>query len=127
MSTPTLTYRAPRPEDLSAVASAFAEYSIALVGFVLEDESDLHHRWERMHFTIATDAVVAETADGKIAGYIEILNMPPHVRSYVWGFVHPDYTRQGIGRALLHWAEKRTLEFMPLAPADARIILHGEL
>jgi mycothiol synthase len=49
----------------------------------------------------------------------------PHVRVNTWGCVHPDHMGQGIGSALLQWAERRARLSIPKAPRDARVATYN--
>jgi mycothiol synthase len=69
---------------------------------------DLEHR---PNFVIGRDMFIAEV-DGRIvaeaSGTVSIRDgRPVH---YLWGRVHPDWRRRGIGRALFRWNERRARE-----------------
>ena len=77
-------------------------------------------------FVIARDLLIAEV-DGQIVGHADGTatirdGYPVH---YVWGRVHPEWRRRGIGRAMFHWNERRARERAAAEPefAGPRAIL----
>ncbi|MEP7188822.1 MAG: GNAT family N-acetyltransferase, partial [Roseiflexaceae bacterium] len=44
---------------------------------------------------------------------------------WIWARVHPEFRGQGIGKALMDWAEDRARVALDRAPADARIVLEA--
>jgi mycothiol synthase len=120
----TITLRAPTMNDLTAVAEMIsASYKVDEgYGFVTIDE--MRDEWTTPGFVLERDSRIIESPDGKIAGYIYVLdNQTHHVRPTVWGRVHPDHREKGIGTCLLRWAEERARQCMDQAPPNARITL----
>jgi mycothiol synthase len=73
---------------------------------------DVRHDFEHKgNFDIARDVVVAEI-DGRIVGAIETnVAVRDDIAVHQFeGWVHPDQRRRSIGRALLHWFERRARE-----------------
>jgi len=96
--------RAPRRDDAEAVVALIAARDTADFGrpdFTLEDLAD---EWGISEFDLARDAVVAETADGAIAGYAVVR------RPGTFGAVDPAREGQGVGAELLEWCEARQRE-----------------
>ena len=80
--------------------------------------------WTLPEFSLETDARLVLTPDGQLAGYIELWDLKPHVRHYLWGRVHPDHRGRGIGGQMMAWAEIRARESLDRAPPQARVSLH---
>lgn len=66
--------------------------------------------------------IVAEH-DGDVAGYAYLDTSSPYVVCSMGGAVHPDKWGQGIGAALVGWAEAQSRQMAQCAPADARVVL----
>lgn len=75
---------------------------------VLELE-ELEEELDDVAVVLATDTRVA-VLDGRTAGYAYTYHLPSDVREercYVFGEVHPDLRRRGVGTALMQWAIPR--------------------
>ncbi len=123
----TYQFRAPTWDDFPAVLDTLATYGHHQVGRLLEGEDDLRERWTSDYLNIADDARIFIDADGNVAGYIGVITPPPYVASYPWGFVHPDFSGEGLGTRLLEWAEQRARECTAAAPEDVRIVMRAEV
>jgi mycothiol synthase len=118
----TFTLFPGRLEDLEEAVPMFNLASQKLIGIDEFDLSAYRAEWTLPTIELAADTRVARTEDGTLIGVIEVWNgSAPYVSNWVWGRVHPDYERQGIGTALMEWAESRAREKMPLADAGARL------
>jgi len=109
--------------DLPETVALFNTCSRELIG---QDEfglENVRNEWTEPGFNLETDTRIARMADGTIAGYAEFWNSAPHVSSWIWARVHPQFRGQGIGTALMVWAEERALATLPLAPAQARVAM----
>ncbi|HYN89898.1 MAG TPA: GNAT family N-acetyltransferase, partial [Ardenticatenaceae bacterium] len=84
----------------------------------------LRSEWEQPGFDLAADARLAEAGDGRIAGYIDVWDMDElPVKALVFGRVHPDFERRGIGTRLLGWAEARSRQAITRVPPEARVAM----
>jgi GNAT superfamily N-acetyltransferase len=70
------------------------------------------------------DRVVADVG-GEIVGYAYLVVSPPFVVCEMGGAVDPDRWEQGIGTALVRWAEGRADEIAACAPAGSRVVLQA--
>jgi mycothiol synthase len=86
---------------------------------------ELKHEWQNPGFVLERDAYLVETTDGRVVGFEEFSNGHKHAILHTDGYVHPDFTGQGIGTALLRTIEKRALEEMTLAEPDVRVSLRS--
>jgi mycothiol synthase len=121
--TPGYTVRSPRPSDVEAVqaltaASDLEEFGEA-EGYSIEEIEDEWAAIDPDH-----DAWLVIAPDGAIAGYAYLRDRQ-HVRLDVEGYVHPDHYGNGIGTTLIALSEERAEAHLPLAPADARVVLHN--
>jgi mycothiol synthase len=84
---------------------------------------DYRNAWSDPGIDLAADTRIAQTLDGAIVGCIEVWNTPPYTFCWIWALVHPAFRGQGIGTALMDWAEQRSQVALDRAPAGARIVL----
>jgi mycothiol synthase len=121
--TPGYTIRSPRPADVNDVqaltaASDLAEFGEA-EGYSIEELED---EWAAID--LDRDAWLVIAPDGSIAGYAYIRDRQ-HVRLDVEGYVHPGHYGNAIGTTLIELSEARAREHLPLAPPNARVMLHN--
>lgn len=120
----TFTLRPGRLDDLE---QAVVMYNLTSQKMTGADEWDIEGRrvaWTNPLLDIELDTCVAITAEGNLLGTIEVANgAPPYVRNHIWGRVHPEYEEQGVGTALMEWAERRAHEKLPLAEPTSRVVL----
>ncbi len=109
-------------DDLEAAVDLFNACSRAHFGQDEFDLAEVQNEWETPQFDIRHDARIIETADGRIAGYIEVWDLTPHVRQYVWGRVHPEFRGRRLGVWLLDWADSRVRMSIRRAPAGTRVV-----
>jgi mycothiol synthase len=86
---------------------------------------DYRNSWGDPARDIAADTRIAQAADGRIVGCVELWNNTPYVGCWIWACVHPAFRGQGIGTALMDWAEQRAHVAFDRAPAGARIVLEA--
>ena len=75
----------------------------------------------------ASDKVVAVDPAGRLAGYAYLADREQHIVYEVGGAVHPDYWEQGVGAALLGWAEQRATALCQQAPPGVKTVLQANL
>src|SRR6266498_4066618 len=124
-STTQFTLRPTTLDDMPgalALANACSQETLGTDEFGIED---YRNSWGDPARDIAADTRIAQTADGTIIGCIELWNTAPYVGCWIWGCVHPEFRGQGIGTALMDWAEQRARVALDRAPAGARIALEA--
>lgn len=85
------------------------------------DPSDICNEWVSPGFDPAEDIRLVFAPNGEMVGYIEVwTTAKPPVHPWIWGRVHPDYERLGIGTWMLQWAEQRALQALPNIPEGLR-------
>ncbi|MBE2232967.1 MAG: GNAT family N-acetyltransferase [Anaerolinea sp.] len=75
----------------------------------------------------ASEKTVAVDAAGQVVGFAYLADHEQHIVYQVGGAVHPDCWNQGIGAALLAWAETRAQELSQVAPAGVKTVLQIDL
>lgn len=122
-SAPPVTIRPAQPTDLPAIAAVINANSLAELGTpraLLDDHGKLHLAGIAPPHA---ERVVAVDGSGQIVAFAGFVAEPPYVVHETGGAVHPDHWRRGIGSLLLAWAEERARQWLPHAPADARVVL----
>jgi mycothiol synthase len=117
--------RPTRLDDMPGALALANTCSRAILGtdeFTIED---YRNSWGDPARDIAADTRIAQTADGTIVGCAELWNNTPYVGCWIWACVHPAFCGQGIGTALMDWAEQRARVALDRAPAGARIVLEA--
>jgi mycothiol synthase len=117
-----------RPATLDDLPEAVAMFNICSRESSGKDEFELENyrnEWSDPGIDLAADTRIAQTPDGAIVGCIEVWNTPPHTFCWIWGRVHPAFHGQGIGTALMDWAEDRAQIALERAPAGARVVLEA--
>jgi len=88
---------------------------------------ELRHEWSTSGFDPAQDSTVIFDEAGTLVGAGEFWHSEPYTQPYVWARVLPGHEGQGIGTALLTWAEAHAAEVMHKAPPDARYSLRANM
>ena len=65
-------------------------------------------------------------ADGRLGGLAECWNFAPHVSNWLWARVEPELRGQGIGTALMQWAEARARARLEQAAPDLLVACRTE-
>jgi len=119
-----------RPTTLDDMPGALAlanACSQEMIGTNEFDIEDYRNSWGDPARDIAADTRIAQTADGMIVGCVELWNNTPYVGCWIWACVHPAFRGQGIGTALMDWAEQRARVALDRAPAGTRIVLEASV
>lgn len=118
-----LSLRPAARDDAEACAALFNACAVQEGGAPDTETEELAREWDSPSFNLETDARVVVTPAGWVVAYAEVWAGAPYVRHQGWGRVHPDYQGQGIGVALLAWAESRSWEAAAQAPEGAAVTL----
>lgn len=117
----TLLMRAATLDDLEQAIPMFNACARAMTGHDEFSVEQYRTEWMDPGITLEEDTRIVLTPEGQVVGCIEVWNSAPHVSNWVWGRVHPDYCGQGIGSALLEWAEERMRRALDKAPEGDRV------
>jgi len=122
---PNLILRRPTAGDAPSVVDLVNAADAHDYGEVDMDIDDIREDWAGLD--LQTDAWLVESAHGgELIGYASLTNKANvQLRAYVC--VPPEQRRRGIGSELVRLVEARGQQLVPLAPADARVVLVGWL
>lgn len=119
---PSLKLRPAGWDDVDAVAKLIYDVCEADGDTtVAVTPEELKHEWQSPGFVLERDAILVETADGRVIGYEEFGNEHKHAVLHTDGYVHRDFNGRGIGTTLLRSIEKRALEEIAFADPDVRV------
>jgi mycothiol synthase len=110
-------------DDISGVTALFNACEIRESGRVQTSEEDNRREWLAPSFNLETDTLAVFSSKGQVVAYAEVWDRAPHVVIFTWARVHPDFTGQGLGSALVVWAERRAAQAVEAAPEGARIVV----
>jgi mycothiol synthase len=119
--------RSPTIDDLHAVVALVNDCSIAEGGRPDETPQNLLHDWNTPGFALTTNAWVVTAPDGNIIGYEQVEIGDDGARCELDGYVHPDFTGQGIGPVLLRLAEDRARGVLAIGAHTQPARLHGNI
>ena len=91
------------------------------------DVSAVH--WQKRHWydaniNLETDSLLVFAGETAVA-YAELTSESPFVVYEMVGAVHPDYRQQGLGTALVKWAENRVQRTVDKAPEGTAVFIHN--
>lgn len=116
-----------RPATKDDIEQAVALFNLCTQETQGTNGTDVDHvrtEWGTPNFNLETDTRLVFAPDQTLVGYIEFWDTEePHVKLHCWGRVHPDHRGQGLGTAMLQWAEARAHEGLDRAPNGARVTL----
>lgn len=116
------TIRPATMDDVAAVTELENICCIEESGRPEMKESDMRLEWQTPGFDLATDTRLMHDPAGKLVGFIGVYDTSkPHVNIFLGGRVHPEYRGQGIGTAMLQWAEERARQSIAKAPEGAQV------
>lgn len=112
--------RPPTKEDTGEVAALINACQLADFGESDMSVEALLDDWQGLDLQEEATLIVAP--DGAIAACADILNRS-FVQVSVYGYVHPGYRGIGLGRALMEWGERWTVDRVEQAPPGARVVV----
>ncbi len=119
------TVRPPRHDDIPAIIELVMAMDLKHYGVADKySPDDILQDWSGLD--LQTDAWTVVTTDGRLAAYATITDEGSgHFTAD--GYVHPEFTGQGIGSQLVQLMEARAYELVPHAPAGARVALSNSV
>ena len=121
---PGYVTRPPRPDEVAAVADLIIATDLVEYGQADYSVKELAADWRE--FDLDRNAWVVTAPNGAIAGYGSLWELGG-VDLNADVYVHPEQTGRGIGTQLVRVSEARAREYVPLAPPDARVVLHNHV
>jgi GNAT superfamily N-acetyltransferase len=73
------------------------------------------------------EKVVAVTPEGRVVAFLHLSHESPYIATEIGLELHPNYQQPGLERELLAWLEDRARQWLPLAPAEARVVLQANV
>ncbi|MBI1299602.1 GNAT family N-acetyltransferase [bacterium] len=120
---PGVVLRPATLDDCAALAEMLNASSQALSGTNEFSEQGLRSEFTQPGFDLSQSSMIA-ILNGRIVGYSDIWDIPtPPIKPYVFGRVDPEFEGQGIGTALLAWAEERSRKAIVRVPDGARVAM----
>jgi len=113
--------------DAQVVVNLINTPSINTLGFpraVVDSIGNIRHQ---RYVPLSSNKVVAMNNQGEIIGYAYLADRENAIIMETGGAVHPGYWGQGIGQALLAWAEKEARGLSRRAPDEVRTVLQVNL
>ena len=121
---PGYVTRPPRPDEVAAVADLIIATDLVEYGQADYSVKELAADWRELD--LDRNAWVVTAPNGAIAGYGSLWELGG-VDLNADVYVHPEQTGRGIGTQLVRVSEARAREYVPLAPPDARVVLHNHV
>jgi len=119
------TIRPVTMDDLEAAVNLFNAFSLATIGVKESRVKDISNDWQTPGFELDTATRIVLSPKGILVGYVEVWDVAkPPVHPWVWGCVHPDWERQGIGTSLMTWAQARARQAIAEVPENARVAMY---
>lgn len=121
---PTWQLVIPTKADIPAIVDMCNAVSQALNNGDSWTAEEIEHDWSNPQFDHTRNTRLILNDAQEIIGYASLWDVrPPYVSCFMFICVHPDYETQGVGSALLDWAEARAQESVHKAPPEARVQL----
>jgi len=119
-------FRPATMDDLKSAVELFNQCSIHMIGKNEASVSDVRAEWLLPDFDLENSTRIALDSSGRLVGYVEVWDIDEvPVDIWVWGRVHPDYEGQGIGTALMNWAEKRARQAVKSVPDGIKVAMRS--
>lgn len=124
--TRTFTLRPTTMDDLESAVELFNTCSVHMMGKKEVNVSDVRSEWLLPEFALETATRVAVDDQGQLVGYVEVWDISElPVNIWVWARVHPDHEGEGIGTALMDWAESRARQALRRVPEDIKVVMRS--
>jgi len=114
--------RPARLEDVDRATELFNACSIAMIGREEFTVSDVLNEWQTPSCDLEKNTRLVLNNHNEIMGYTEVRDVSnPPVHPYLWGRVHPDYEKTGIGSEMLKWSIDRSKNVVSRVPEGVRV------
>ena len=119
--------RAYTPSDAQSVVDVINAASMQTVGFNRAVVDSVGNLWSYRFVPFSSEKVVVVDKLNQVIGYAYFTSENDHIVAETGASVHPDHWRQGIGTALLAWAEGRAREYSLNAPPGIQTVIQTSL
>ena len=117
--------RAYTASDAQSVAHVINASAAKTVGFPRAVVDSVGHLWAYRFIPPSCERIVAVDKDNEVVGYAYFRSGDDHILGETGASVHPDRWEDGIGTALLAWAEQHAAEDSVQAPQGIRTALQA--
>lgn len=118
------TARPVTMQDLVPAVDLFNAFTRSQLGVDQATVDGIRSEWNLPEMDIAKNTMAVFAPDGQIVGYMEFHDIGEvHMRLFGWAAIDPRFWGRGISRFLMAWLEERARQALPLAPADARVVI----
>jgi mycothiol synthase len=114
--------RAATLEDVEAIVDLYNAYWEPMLGVRKVTLEDARNIFTTPGFDIDTSTRIVLEPEGEMAGCMIVVDLAsPPVHPTVFGCVHREYERRGIGTELITWAEERARKAISRVPDGVRV------
>jgi len=114
------------PADAQAVVDVINAASMQVLGYPRGVVDAVGNIWAFKFIPFTSEKIVAVNAHGQVIGYAYFTN-GDNIVTELGGAVQPEYWNQGVGLALIEWAETRATAASHNAPAGIKTVLQTSL
>ncbi len=109
-------------DELEEVADLLNTYWELLIGMRKFTIDEVRGYMTMPGYDLEMSSRAVLSPDGQIIGFVVVIDLgTPPVHPVVFGCVHPDFERQGIGTFLVRWAEERARQAIARVPDGLRV------
>jgi ribosomal protein S18 acetylase RimI-like enzyme len=117
-------FRPATLEDIPAISDLLNLYWEPLVGMRKFTPADLTTQFNLPGFSLPDSVRLIQSPSGQLVAVIQVFDVDnPPVHPNAGGCVHPDFEHQGLGSALLEWAQGRARQAIARVPDGLRVTL----
>ncbi len=107
-------------DDAEAVSAVITACEQAYDSGTQTTPSDVRDDWHGVD--LEDETIIVEDADGQVVACADLVNRHYAILN-VYGFVSPEHEGKGLGRFLIEWGDRWTLDHMDRADPDAQVVV----
>lgn len=120
---PDFTFRRPTLDDVQAVVDLCNAGDIAATGKPQTDAAEILDGWNASYLDLNRDVWLAETPEGRVAGYVECFHEPGDDQIMLFYYLYADFVDTGLEATLLALGEEHARELASSLPAEQPLTL----